>query len=196
MLMDLVLKNRSYRRFDGQHKISMAELIDIASLSRIVPSSRNLQPIKLMLINSTHENNLVFSTLNWAAQLKEWKGPSESERPTAYILLLNDLEIGQNFPIDDGIIAQTLMLGAVEKGYGGCILSNINRPLLAKSLNIDSTKYTIDLVLALGKPSEEIILEKLSPTGSTHYYRDAQDIHHVPKRSLNDLIVYKTADSN
>lgn len=190
MLKDLVLKNRSYRRFDESKKISTEELIEIASLGRIVPSTANSQALKFMIINSPEENQAVFNTLGWAGKLADWDGPSEGERPTAYIILLCDLALGKNKQTDDGIIAQTMLLGAVEMGYGGCMLGNIKRTKLAESLNIDLTKYQIDLVIALGKPKEEILLEDITAEHGIDYYRDENAIHHVPKRSLNDLIIH------
>lgn len=193
MLRDLVLKNRSYRRFDESVEITMEELTDIASLGRIVPSTANSQAIKFMLINSPDENAAVFNTLGWAGKLSDWPGPSEGERPTAYIILLCDLALGKNKLTDDGIIAQTLLLGAVEKGYGGCMLGNINRRELATTLSIDTTKYTIDLVIALGKPKEEIILEDITNEHGIDYYRDANEVHHVPKRSLDELIIHRSS---
>lgn len=192
MFKDLVLKNRSYRRFDESQKISIEELTEIASLGRIVPSTANSQALKFMLVNSPKDNAAVFSTLGWAGKLKDWNGPEVGERPTAYIILLCDLSLGKNKFTDDGIIAQTMLLGAVEKGYGGCMLGNIKRSELAQNLHIDTEKYSIDLVIALGKPIEEVILEDVSPAHGIDYYRDANKKHHVPKRTLDDLIIYKS----
>ena len=87
------------------------------------------------------------------------------------------------------IVAQTILLGAVEKGLGGCILGNVDRKELAKLLQIDMERFTIDLVLALGKPKETIVLTELPENGDTRYYRDKEQVHYVPKRSLEDLIL-------
>ncbi|MBE6024878.1 MAG: nitroreductase family protein [Cellulosilyticum sp.] len=196
MLKDLVLKNRSYRRFDESHTISHEELLKIASLGRIVPSTANSQAIKFMLINSPQQNETVFNTLGWAGKLKDWDGPKKGERPTAYIILLCDLSLAKNKPIDDGIIAQTMLLGAVEMGYGGCMLGNIKRTELAQSLEIDPTLYQIDLVIALGKPIEKVVLENVTSAHDIDYYRDENEVHHVPKRSLDELIIYSSPITN
>lgn len=194
MFKDLVLKNRSYRRFDESQKITMNELMEIASLGRIVPSTANMQANKFMLINSPSDNAAIFSTLGWAGKLKDWDGPEEGERPTAYIILLCDLSLAPNRATDDGIIAQTMLLGAVEMGYGGCMLANIKREALADALQIDTSKYKIDLVIALGKPKEEIVLEDTSSEHGIDYYRDANAVHHVPKRPLDELVLYKSTN--
>lgn len=192
MFQDLVLKNRSYRRFYENEKITMSTLESLASLSRIVPSTANSQAIKLMLINSKEDNQKVFDTLGWAGMLKDWDGPEVGERPAAYIILLCDLALGKNKATDDGIIAQTILLGAVEKGLGGCMLGNIKRSQLAQNLGIDTEKYAIDLVIALGKPKEEIVIEDITPTHGNAYYRDENGVHHVPKRTIEELTLYKS----
>lgn len=195
MFKDLVLKNRSYRRFYENEKVTMATLEDLASLSRIVPSTANCQAIRLMLINSKEDNTKVFATLGWAGMLKDWPGPIEGERPSAYIILLNDLSLGKNKATDIGIIAQTILLGAVEKELGGCMIGNINRSVLANSLGIDLDKYSIELVIALGKPKENIMLEDMNDEHGIRYYRDADGTHHVPKRSLDEIIISKSTSS-
>lgn len=188
----LVLKNRSYRRFYENEALSMETLESLAALGRIVPSSANSQAIKFMLINTPTENAKVYKTLGWAGMLKDWDGPEEGERPSAYIILLGDLSLGKNKFMDDGIIAQTILLGATAKGYGGCMLGNIKRTELSQSLGIDLEKYSIDLVIALGKPKEEVVLEEITDLHGNRYYRDENAVHHVPKRNLEDLIIYKS----
>lgn len=189
---DLVLKNRSYRRFYENETIPMETLEELAALGRIVPSTANSQAIKFMLINTPNETAKVYDTLGWAGMLTDWDGPEEGERPSAYIILLGDLALGKNKFMDDGIIAQTMLLGAVAKDYGGCMLGNIKRTELAQSLGIDLEKYSIDLVIALGKPKEEVVIEDITPLHGNHYYRDENAVHHVPKRNLEDLIIYKS----
>jgi len=121
--------------------------------------------------------------------LPDWDGPQKGERPSAYIIILCDLSLGKNKLYDDGITAQTIMLGAVEKGYGGCILGNVQRSNLAEALSIDPSLYSIDLVLALGKPKEEVVIVPMKEDGDTRYYRDENQVHYVPKRALDDIII-------
>ena len=126
--------------------------------------------------------------MHWAGTLKTWPGPSEGERPAGYIVILGDKEISANFSLDPGIAAQTILLGAVEKGLGGCMLGAVEREQLRQLLKIPE-KYEISLVIALGKPKEKVILETMKPTDSFDYWRDKDEGHHVPKRKLNDIIV-------
>lgn len=188
MLKDLVLKNRSYRRFYGDYKIDRQELVDLVELARNTGYAANAQTLKFMIVSDDEQNKKVFETLVWAAALKDWDGPVEGERPTGYIIILCDKTIGTNKQTDVGIVAQTMMLGATEKGLGGCMIGNINRPLLYENFGIDKERYSIELCLALGKPKEKVRIVDVDETGSVNYYRDENGVHYVPKRKLEDII--------
>ncbi|HEX2981624.1 MAG TPA: nitroreductase family protein [Anaerolineaceae bacterium] len=188
MIADLVRKNRSYRRFYQDEAIDMATLRELVDLARLSPSSRNAQPLKYILSCDRETNAKIFSTLTWAAFLKDWPGPAEGERPSAYIIVLNDWEITPSVFCDHGIAAQSILLGAVERGLGGCILSNVHKRHLAQEFKL-TDRYEILLVIALGKPREEVAIEPLPADGDTKYWRDANDGHHVPKRSLDEIIL-------
>lgn len=187
MLKDLLIKSRSYRRFDQNYVIDRKTLDDLIELTRFVPSTVNSQPLRFLAVNTPDENEKVFECLAWAGLLKDWSGPCEGERPSAYIIILCDLSVGKDKRYDDGICAQTIMLGAAEKGLGGCMFGSIKREKLAENFGIDTEKYSVDLVLALGKPVEDVRIVDLPENGSTAYYRDGNSIHYVPKRSLEDI---------
>ncbi len=186
MLKDLILKNRSYRRFYQDNEISLDELSELVDLARLSPSARNAQPLKYILCNTPEVNNVVFTHLSWAGYLQSWNGPEEGERPAAYVIMLNDTAISSNFFSDNGIASQSILLGAVEKGYGGCIIGSVERLQLQRELNIPS-QYKIVQVIALGVPKEEVVIEELDKDHK--YWRDMKEVHHVPKRSLSDIIL-------
>lgn len=187
-LRELVTKNRSYRRFDGNHEISPATLRELVDLARHTPSAKNRQPLKYITSSSAHTNARIFETLAWAGALKDWAGPEEHERPTAYIVLLVDKELSPDAARDIGITAQTILLGAVDRGLGGCMVGSITRPALRAALPIPET-LEICLVIALGKPVERVVLEDAAPGASVTYYREPDGTHHVPKRTLEELLV-------
>jgi nitroreductase len=184
---DLVSRSRTYRRFDGSARIGIDTLRDLVSLARCTPSAANRQPLKYVLSCAPEWNAKIFETLAWAAYLKDWPGPDAPERPTAYMVVLLDTRITPSAEIDVGIAAQTIMLGAAERGLGGCMLANIRREDLAARLELPS-HFSIPLVIALGKPVERVVLEDLPLDSSIKYYRDAARVHHVPKRPLEELI--------
>lgn len=188
MIADLIRTNRSYRRFDAAHAVSLDTLRALVNLARLAPSARNAQPLRFILSNTAVKNAKIFETLTWAGYLKDWPGPTESERPAAYIVLLGDTLLGANFGIDAGLATQSILLGAVERGLGGCTLTSANRPKLREALNIPE-RYEIVLVIALGKPAESVTIEPLGAEGDIKYWRDAEGGHHVPKRALDDLIL-------
>ena len=134
------------------------------------------------------KNENIFKTLGWAGYLKDWNGPCEGEKPSAYIVILNDLTISKQPSLDTGISAQSILLGAVEKDLGGCMLGNINKIDLRSILNIDKN-FEINLVIALGKPKENVVINEMGLPADVKYWRDENAIHHVPKRSLKDIIL-------
>lgn len=188
MFKDLVQKNRSYRRFDESVSISEEQLISLVDLARHCPSARNAQPLRYITISSREECNKLFPHLKWAGYLKDWDGPLEGERPSAYIVILNDTTISNNPSIDLGICAQTILLGATELGFGGCMFGAIDRPAITELLKIDE-KYTIPLVIALGKPVEKVVLTEIGSDGDIKYYRDKNGVHYVPKRKLTETLL-------
>ncbi len=187
-MKDLIHANRSYRRFYQDVPISMEVLRELVDLGRLSPSGSNMQPLKYKLSNDPETNAKIFQHLAWAGYLKEWPGPEEGERPSAYIIILGDTSISRTFGTDHGIAAQSIMLGAVEKGFGGCMIGSIKRANLAADVNIPA-QYEILLVLALGKPKEIVQIDPVGPDGSIRYWRDEQQVHHVPKRALDDIII-------
>lgn len=188
MIRDLVEKNRSYRRFRQDHRVEKTTLEELVGLARLGASGANLQPLKFLLSTDPERNSLIFKTLSWAGYLKEWPGPGEGERPSAYIIILGDRDITEQFSCDHGIAAQSILLGAVEKGLGGCMLSNIDAGLLKQNLGLGE-RYEVLLAVALGVPVETVVVEELAPGGDVRYWRDAEGVHHVPKRTLEEIIV-------
>jgi nitroreductase len=188
-LQTIVYKNRSYRRFDESHTIDGTLLRQWIRLAQHSPSARNAQPLKFWLSNTPEMNTLIFPHLGWAGALKDWGGPAEGERPSAYILILGDAEIRETFSVDHGIAAQSILLGAAEAGYGGCMIGSVQRDGLRTALGIPE-RFQILLAIALGKPTEKVVTEPVGEDGSITYYRDENGVHHVPKRSLTELIVH------
>ncbi len=188
MIKDLVLKNRSYRRFHQDTAVGIETLRELVDLARLSASAANIQPLKYILSCDPGRNALIFPTLGWAAYLKDWPGPAEGERPSAYIVVLGDRNLKPSFGCDHGIAAQSILLGATEKGLGGCILGSIKREELAEALRI-RPHLEILLVIALGKPREKVVIEEAGPDGDIKYWRDDAGVHHVPKRLLDDIII-------
>jgi len=187
MLKDLILKNRSYRRFYQSERISKVQLTSWVDLARCSASARNSQSLKYILCNDVGLNAEIFEHLAWAGYLANWKGPEEGERPSAYIILLHDTLISGNYLCDDGIATQSILLGAVEAGFGGCIIYSVNRHKLKEVFKL-SDQYEIIQVLALGKPKEIVVLDEVQ-NDDIKYWRDENQVHHVPKRSLDEIIV-------
>jgi nitroreductase len=188
MIEDLVRQNRSCRRFYQDQPVSRETLLSLVDLARVSASAANLQPLKYALSWEPEKNAAIFATLAWAGYLKDWPGPVEGERPAAYLVILGDREIAANFGCDHGIAAQSILLGARQKGLGGCMLGSIQRDRLREILALPP-RYDILLVIALGVPKEKVVIDEVGPDGNIKYWRDEKGVHHVPKRRLEDIVV-------
>ncbi len=188
MFHDMVKANRSYRRFFEQEAVTRDTLLTLVDYARLVPSGANKQALKYFIACEQALNEQIFTALGWAAYLKGWSGPVAGERPAAYIVIVQDkaYKMGTNF--DAGIAAQTILLGAAEMGLGGCMIGNIQHAKLQIALNL-AENYEIVLVIALGKPKEEVVIDEIEADGDIKYWRDENQVHHVPKRKLKDILI-------
>jgi len=185
---ELVVRNRSYRRFDQSAPVSERTLRELVDLARRTPSAANLQPLRYAISCAPEANRRIFATLAWAAYLRDWPGPVEGERPSAYIVMLSEDPEGRWLRADAGIAAQTILLGATDRGLGGCMLANVRKDALADFLGLPPA-LSVLLVIALGKPVEKVVLEELKAGGSIEYYRTPDGVHHVPKRPLAEVLL-------
>ncbi|MGC8764785.1 MAG: nitroreductase family protein [Brevinematia bacterium] len=186
-LKKLVKKNRSYRRFFHNHRIPKKLLVELVDIARLTPSARNLQPLKYFISCDEETNEKIFKTLSWAGYLKPGGIEIDPEdRPSGYIVIFGDRRISDNFMVDAGISAQTILLSAVERGLGGCIIATIKRDVL-KEIIPENENYEILLVIALGKPREKVIIEKVKDN-DIKYWRSGMT-HHVPKRELEEVLI-------
>lgn len=186
-LKDLLIKNRSYRRFFQEIQIPAGELKELVGLTRWCASGRNAQALKYAIVDSEEMCTKVFPLLAWAGYLTDWAGPEEGERPAAYLIQMLDTRIVETCLCDDGIQAQTILLGAVEKGWGGCIIKAFKNEPLREILNLPDY-LKVMYVIALGKPKETVMIESMKPGDDFKYWRDGQGGHHVPKRGIEELI--------
>ena len=186
---ELVHRSRSFRRFNQSVRIPSELLVDLVSLARVSPSPSNLQGLKFWLVSNEEECEQVFNNVKFGGYFKDWSGPAEGEKPSAYILILGDKEVKLTFEIDAGIAAQTILLGAAEAGFGGCMVKSFKRESLQELLGLGET-FELVLVIALGKPAEKCVIEDFDSEKGIEYYRDDAGVHHVPKRKLEDLILH------
>lgn len=187
MIDELIRKTRSIRIFIEEpiKEETMLHLIDLARLSA---SGANLQPLKYIISCEKGTNEIIFPKLAWAGYLKEWSGPADGERPSAYIIILGDRNIAKSFGCDHGIATQNILLGATFIGLGCCIIGAVDRKGLMDDLKIPDN-FEILHVIAFGKPGEDIIIEAVGKHGDIKYWRDEKGVHHVPKRSLEEIVV-------
>ena len=191
MLKDLLKKNRSYRGYDESVSVSRETLKELVDCTRYTASSINKQPFQYYLASDPETVGKIQPLTGWAAALRPMVLPHAGHCPTAFIVICQNLERADSIPTfqrDVGVAAQTILLAAVEKGLGGCMIGNFSPEKIAAALNLPE-KVAPLLVIAIGKPDETVVLTDVGADGKVAYYRDENDVHYVPKRSLDDLII-------
>lgn len=180
---------RSFRRFDEGDPIPSGLLVKLVDLARMTATGGNRQPLRYRVVTRSAERAAVNEQLKWAAALTDWNGPEPGERPTGYIVVC-DAGCGVTTRVDEGIAAQTILLAATEAGYGGCMLHAFNAKGVSEALALEEAGVSPLMVIALGRPAERVELEPLegAPDG-INYWRDGASVHHVPKRSLEDVLL-------
>lgn len=191
MFKDLVKLNRSYRGYDETYVMTKEVLLDLVDCARLSPSSVNAQPFKYFLAFEKETVRKIQSLTKWARALPDMELPHKGMCPTGFIVICQDLNIGESlarYQKDVGIVAQTILLAATEKELGGCMIGNFGAELVKEALELDEHLMPV-LIIALGKPNEQIVLKDIETGEETAYYRDENDVHYVPKRKLSDIII-------
>jgi nitroreductase len=185
-LKDTFKITRSYRRFHQNHEVAADILTDVVENVRYSASAANLQPLKFIIVNDKATNAALFQHLKWAAYLKDWDGPEEGERPSAYIVMLGDRGLSRFLDLDCGIALQTILVSLTEKDLGACTFASINRDAIREMFKVPPS-LEIALVIAIGKAKETVVIDDVKD-GDIKYWRDERNVHHVPKRKLADMI--------
>ena len=186
--LELMRHNRSYRRFDASHTLTDDDLRGLVATVRYCSSGRNIQALKYRLVSSPDELAEVYPLLKWAGYLTDWDGPAPEERPTGYIVQCLDTRLTSDCLCDDGLQIEAITLAATASGLGCCVIKAFNAPALAETLGLPEWSKPL-YVIAVGKPVENVVIEDIAPEGDYKYYRDAEQTHHVPKRTLDEIII-------
>jgi nitroreductase len=178
-------KTRSCRRFVEEERIPDGKLREMVNAARLAPSGANLQLLRFSFLNGRKSCSGIFPHVKWAGYLRDWDGPEPGERPAAWIAVHSPVERKPFTGIDIGIAAAYMVLAARDMGYGSCMVLSFDRERVNALLDVPG--YEVGLLIALGVPAEEAVVEEYG--GSVEYWRSGDGRHHVPKLSLDSLIV-------
>jgi len=191
MTYNLILKRRTIRKFLPE-KIDERILKKLVNAARLAPSTANLQPLEFVIINQKKLTEEVFSHTRWAGYINPQGTPKKGEEPVTFIAFVVNQEIAHSdyYKVDCGTAAQNLILAALEEGIGSCIIAACNKGKIEKLINVPQGRK-LEFVVALGYPAEQPIAEE-AKSGSIKYYKDDQDILHVPKRPLEEVVYFNS----
>ena len=139
MLKDLLKACRSYRGYDESYRFTEEELMELVDHTRYAASSMNIQPLKFYLAWEKEEVDRIQPLTGWAKQMPEMELPHKGMCPTAFIIICQDLSVDDRlarFHRDVGLVAQTILLAAAEKGLGGCMIGSYGAKPVKECLHL------------------------------------------------------------
>ncbi|MCD6205890.1 MAG: nitroreductase family protein [Candidatus Marinimicrobia bacterium] len=182
---ELIKSRRSIRQFQPK-PVPEDILKKCADAARLAPSAANLQPLEYILVNDPAQCERIFPLLRWAAYIQPKGNPKPGQHPTAYLIILINESLGNDWKFHDvGAAVENFILAAWSQGIGSCWLASVDRDKLRVLYKIPED-YKIDSVLALGYPAEEPVAEDRSET--VRYWQDDTGRLHVPKRPLEKIL--------
>ena len=192
MIYESIIKRRTIRKYMPQ-PVPPTILRNCVDAARLSPSGMNFQPLKYLVVTDATLLPKVFNTLTWARNIPDYSH-APNEVPQAYIIILLDTNIRERAGNDPGIAAMSISMVAHEAGLGSCMLGSVDRAQLKKQLEIPEYLQVL-LVVALGYPREQS--KDIELQGSdTRYWFDKQGVLNVPKRRLNDVVVWNTYEGD
>lgn len=182
----LIRKNRSYRGYDNSFVVRRDQLLRIVDVCSRIPSARNQQQLRFRLVTS-EEAHKVLPCFRLGGALPDMKLPREGKEPRAFVVVCSAMEEPDSYLyIDLGIAAQSMLLQAVEIGLGGICIGAFDRQQLKEALGLTLQPV---LLIAVGKPDEQIELVDIAPNQSRNYWRDENGVHYVPKIRTEKLLI-------
>ena len=185
-IYDAIKQRRTIRKFT-QQPVDTQLLMKFVDAARVCPSAANIQPLRYKIVNDPITCDSIFPCLRWAGYLPNGT-PEKNERPTAYIVVTQDMSVKPTeSSYDAGAAMMAMTLCAQEEGIGHCWIGSIDRKQLASVLDLPENLQII-LVLALGYGAQESVEDTVN-NGNIRYRLDSDNILHVPKLSLEDILL-------
>lgn len=183
-LARLLRHNRSYRGYDASFRVREDQLRKIIEVATLCPSARNQQVLRFRPVLAD-EAAKVLRHIRLGGALPELHLPFPCTEPNAFIVICSTVEESKYVDVDLGIVAQSMLLQAVEMGLGGICIGAFDHKELREELSLPHEPL---LVLAIGRPAEKILLKECRAGDNLNYYRK-DNTHYVPKITIDDLIL-------
>lgn len=187
-LKELVTKARTCRRFKGQSVLSTETLTSLIDYARLAASARNAQILRFVTVSDAETRSAMDKLVVLGGALTPEQRATDAQRPGGYIVICGPENMDDFATMDVGIAAQSINLAACEAGLRTCMIGAVKKDEAAQLIGLpDGLK--VKLVMALGVSDEEIRLVGRRDDGKLIYYRDENDVHCVPKITLEEAVI-------
>ena len=179
-----LLERRTIRKFK-QLPVDNEMLLELVNYARLAPFAGNIQALKYKIITEETLRDKIFNNVKWAGYLPKGT-PLPDERPPAFIAVLGDTSIKQNFETDAGTAIMSILLGAEDMGLGCCWMGAINRGSISTILELPP-HLSLLYVIAVGHPAEKS--QECEYKKDQKYYYNEDKVLQVPKLSVKDILI-------
>ncbi len=186
---ELLTQTRTCRRFAGE-PLSAAFLANLVDCARISPCARNQQVLRFATVCDPHTCEQLNSLVVLGGALKPEQKAREHQHPRGFIVIMGPEKKDEFMMMDLGIAAQSIHLAASEAGIASCMIIVMNRKKVSELLKVPDG-LEIYMIIALGKADEQHRIVAPRADGGITYYRDENDVHCVPKRALEDILIIR-----
>ena len=190
---EILKRRRSIRRF-RQEEIPLETLKELVEAAALAPSAANARCLRYVLVREKELLRAVLEQTAWGGHVKPYRNPEFGVTgPTAFLAVCTDLRAdGKPSPYaetDAGAAIQSVLFRATDLGLGGCWIGAFNRQEVGRLLGLEN-RIVLYLV-GLGRPAESPILYRIGSGDPTPYYLDSDDVIHVPKYTVDDILTIK-----
>ena len=179
---EAVRERRTVRAFENT-PLPREMLLEICEDARLYACSANLQPIRFKVV--TEEADDLFPLIRLAGYIPGYTLTKE-QQPPAYILIATEDTNPGKWQFEAGAVCTSIMLLAKEKGLETCCIGNFDKAKTATLLGVDTEKYSLLYLLAIGKSRQE---NRICPVTEGIKYTYEEGVFTVPKYDLSEILL-------
>jgi nitroreductase len=187
-VMEVLRTRRTFRAFT-QDPVPQEVLMDILEAGRLANCGANRQSLRFAVAQKPEDVAKLCELTKWAAAIPNGAGtPAPEQRPTLYIVILQDTSVTGYSDIDVGIAVAGMTTAAWAKGVGSCIIGTLHREKTAQFLGLPEN-LQVHTGIAFGYPAHRSTVVPLED-GRKNYWRDENGDYYVPKYALEEIVRY------
>ena len=181
---EAVKQRRTVRAFENR-LVDRDVLLSICDDARLYACSANLQPIRFKIVSEPAQSEALYPLIRLAGYIPGYTLTQE-QVPPAYILIATEDADASRWQFEAGAVCTSIMLLAKEQNLETCCIGNFDRKKAAALLDIDTSRYSLLYLIAIGPSSQE---NRICPVTNGIKYTYEDGSFAVPKYDLSKILL-------